>query len=461
MNQEIARTRDAASERTVTRMPAPPVMPEKKKTAAYARVSLDKDSMMHSLSAQVSYYSTLIQNNPEWEYAGVYADAGLTGTRTERTEFQRMLADCRAGRIDQILVKSISRFARNTVALLETVRELKAMGVAVVFEEQKINTLSGEGELMLAILASFFQEESRSVSENCKWRIRHGFEQGLPTGFRMYGFEVHQGRFAIVAEQAEVIRRIGALYLQGYGKERICKALNRDGIPSPGGGRWYPGVVHEILNNVKIAGDLLLQRYYSSDHIEKKTLRNRGELPQYFVQGDHEGIIPRETFDAIQAELVARASKWRPKQQSAEAAKAAYPLTGLLRCAGCGSKYRRKIARAGTPYAAPVWICNTFNRFGKASCPTSRQIPETILLAAVAEVMGVDAVANEAVEALDHIEVHPENRLRFVFPDGGQREYVWRDHSRKDSWSAEMRRQAGEKTRERHAGRRKAKEAQS
>ena len=168
---------------TLTRMEAPAQLPVRKRVAAYARVSMEKDAMLHSLAAQVSYYSERIQRNPEWEYAGVFADFGLTGTKETRPEFQRMLQECREGKIDLILVKSISRFARNTLALLNTVRELKGLGIGVYFEEQKLDTLSGDGEFMLTILASFAQEESRSVSENCKWRIRKKFEQGIPTGF--------------------------------------------------------------------------------------------------------------------------------------------------------------------------------------------------------------------------------------------------------------------------------------
>ena len=161
----------------------------KKRVAAYARISCVKDAMLHSLSAQVSYFSDLIQRNPDWIFAGIYADE-VTGTTKERKDFQRLLADCRNGQIDMIIVKSLSRFARNTVTLLETVRELKALGVDVFFEEQNIHSMNGDGELMLSILASFAQEESRSVSENCKWRIRKKFEQGIPTGFGMYGYEV-------------------------------------------------------------------------------------------------------------------------------------------------------------------------------------------------------------------------------------------------------------------------------
>ena len=250
---------------TITRMEAPAQLPVRKRVAAYARVSMEKDAMLHSLAAQVSYYSERIQQNPEWEYAGVFADFGLTGTKETRPEFQRMLKECREGKIDLILVKSISRFARNTLALLNTVRELKGLGIGVYFEEQKLDTLSGDGEIMLTILAPFAQEESRSVSENCKWRIRKKFEQGIPTGFGMYGYEVRNGSFAIKPEEAAVVRRIFRMYLDGMGSVKIMKRLTEEGVPAPLGGLWNASVVMEMLKNEKYAGVLLLQKFYTNN----------------------------------------------------------------------------------------------------------------------------------------------------------------------------------------------------
>ena len=170
-------------------------IPKLKRVAAYERVSCGKDAMLHSLSAQVSYYSDLIQNHSGWQYVGVYADEALTGTRDNRENFQRLLVDCRAGKIDMVITKSISRFARNTITLLETVRELKTMGVDVFFEEQNIHSLSADGELMLTILASYAQEESLSVSENQKWRVRHNFENGMPWNGTVLGYRYNQGTF--------------------------------------------------------------------------------------------------------------------------------------------------------------------------------------------------------------------------------------------------------------------------
>ena len=187
------------------------------RVAAYARVSSGKDAMLHSLSAQVSYYSELIQNHPGWLYCGVYADEAVTGTKDKRDDFQRMLADCRQGKMDLIITKSISRFARNTVTLLQTVRELKALGVDVFFEEQNIHTQSADGELMMTILASYAQEESRSASENQKWRIRRNFESGMPWNGTMLGYRYDKGTLVVVSEEAETVKRIFEEYLSGLG----------------------------------------------------------------------------------------------------------------------------------------------------------------------------------------------------------------------------------------------------
>lgn len=449
---------------TVSRIAPSVQMPRLKRVAAYARVSMVKDTMMHSLAAQVSYYSELIQRNPEWEYAGVYADSGLTGTKENRPEFQRMLKDCRDGKIDMIIVKSISRFARNTVMLLETVRVLKEMGISVYFEEQKIDTMSGDGELMLSILASFFQEESRNVSENCKWRVRKKFENGEPTGFRMYGYDVRNGVFTIIPEEAEVVRRIFRMYLDGMGSVRIMKTLIAEGIPAPEGGLWNASVIMMMLKNEKYAGDLLLQKFFTNNHIEKKQCFNRGELPQYFVEGDHEPIIDRETFEAVQAEIARRKAMYAEKGgcKAAEEAEdylpeleekklSDLPLGKHIHCGICGKNYRRKITRMGTPYAAPIWICGTFLYRGKAHC-ASKQIPEKILIELIADVLKIESslTDTEALERIHHLEMHPGNRVQFVFQDGHTEDHYWKDHSRKDSWDADKRKKAAEKTKAQH-----------
>ena len=220
-----------------------PRLQRKTRVAAYARVSSGKDTMLHSLSAQVSYYNDLIQKEDGWEFAGVYSDEAITGTKEARPGFQQMLEDCRNGKIDLILTKSISRFARNTVTLLETVRMLKALGVDVYFEEQNIHTISADGELMLTILASYAQEESRSVSENQKWRVQKNFEEGIPWSGRMLGYRMRDGQYHVIPEEAEVVRRIFREYLEGNGSNRIAAHLQDDGIPTMNGGIWNPQTI--------------------------------------------------------------------------------------------------------------------------------------------------------------------------------------------------------------------------
>ena len=262
----------------------------KEKEAAYARVSMQSERMLHSLSAQVSYYSGLIQKNPDWEYAGVYADDFISGTNTvKRDEFKRMLADCEAGKIDIILTKSISRFARNTVDLLETVRHLKDLGVEVRFEKERIRSMDGDGELMLTILASFAQEESRSISDNVKWGIRKRMQNGIPNGhFRIYGYRWEGDELVIVPEEAETVRRIYRAYLEGKSPSYIARQLSASGIPSPSGkANWRPETVKSILTNEKYKGDAVLQKTFCTDFLTKKFKANEGEVPQYYVENSH------------------------------------------------------------------------------------------------------------------------------------------------------------------------------
>lgn len=246
--------------KTVKRMAFAPKLPTLLKVAAYARVSSGKDAMHHSLSAQVSRYSEYIQSHPGWQYVGVYADEAKTGTRDSREQFQRLLADCRAGRIDLVITKSISRFARNTVTLLETVRELKELGVDVFFEEQNVHSLSTDGELMLTILASFAQAESLSASENQKWRIKKNFEEGKPWSNKLFGYCLVDGRFEVVPEEADIVRRIFAEYLSGRGTTAIANGLNADGFMTRRGFSWRPNVIAQTLRNYNYTGNLILQK---------------------------------------------------------------------------------------------------------------------------------------------------------------------------------------------------------
>ena len=283
--------------RTVEQIQFAPRMPQPLRVAAYARVSSGKDAMLHSLAAQVDHYSTYIRHHHGWEYVGVYADEAKTGTKDSRENFQRMLTDCRAGKIDHIITKSISRFSRNTVTLLETVRELKELGISVYFEEQSIDTATADGELMLSILASYAQEESLSASENQKWRVKRNFEEGIPWRFFMLGYRRENGKLTVVPEEAEIVRSIFDDYLAGKGVTAIAKRLNESGYATQSGCVFHKSAVERILRNYAYTGNLLLQTKFRENHLTKVTRKNQGELPRYHASDTHEAFQCRPGGD--------------------------------------------------------------------------------------------------------------------------------------------------------------------
>ena len=421
-------------------IPSKAGLPSLTKVAAYARVSSGKDAMLHSLSSQISHYNGYIQRHPGWVFAGVYADEALTGTKDNRAEFQRLLEDCKAGKVDKILTKSISRFARNTVTLLETVRELKNLGIDVYFEEQNLHSLSSDGELMLTILASYAQEESRSASDNQKWRVRHNFQNGMPWKGAMLGYRYDNGRYRVVPEEAAIVKEIYRLYLDGYGIPLIIRSLQEMGATAEMGNQWSRTSIWKILRNYTYTGNLLLQRVYRENHLTKRTLVNQGELPKYHATDSHEAIIDMDTFLLVQEEILRRADKY-----CGEVTTGTYPFTGKIVCGGCGKHYRRKARKNGA-----VWICTTYNSLGKSYC-SSKQIPEDILIKMTAEVLGLDEF-DEVIfqEEVQSIIIHSGNRITYHFRDGSTDERIWQDRSRAESWTPEMRSAAGEKTKKRH-----------
>lgn len=336
-----------------------------------------------------------------------------------------MIEDCKNGKIDMIITKSISRFARNTLTTLETVRELKEYGVDVYFEKENIHSMSGDGELMLIILSSFAQEESLSVSENCKWRIRDKFKQGIPTSHPILGYRYVDGKLEIIPEEAKIVKMIFRLYLEGMGRNAIMKKLIKMKVPTKLGGSWQESSIMQILKNEKYTGDLLLQKKYVKDHLTKKTCINRGELPQYYVENNHNAIIDRETFLKVQNEIKGRTTASSKLKQ-----KAVYLFTSKITCGQCGKHYRRKINSAGTKYAHPVWICETYNTLGKKYC-TSKQIPENVL---------TELVPKDFKEII----VPEQNKIIIILNDGSKIEKTWQYKSRSESWTDEMRQKARE-----------------
>lgn len=426
--------------KNVKKLEKKPVLQKPKCVAAYARVSSGKDAMLHSLSAQVSRYSELIQVHEGWQYAGVYTDEALTGTKEDRADFQRLLSDCRAGLIDIVITKSISRFARNTVTLLETVRELKSLGVDIFFEEQNIHTMSSEGELMLTILASYAQAESLSASENQKWRVRKGFEKGELINLRfLFGYSISKDEIEIDPVTGPIVWEIFNRVIAGDTFSSISRDLNKRGVSGVLGGKWCAQRIRDIVGNEKYTGNAMLQKHYRNNHLEKKKCRNTGELPMYYAEETHPAIIDEDTFEAAQAVLLENknAHKNRSKPKTSE-------FTGHIYCPHCGKNYKRV-----TNNGSAGWNCSTYVSQGKAYCH-GKKIPEDTLKIVCSDTLGLlEYDAKVFSERVDRIEVPSDNRLLFIFKDGRTEEHIWADKSRRDSWTTEMKQAATERMRQR------------
>ena len=432
--------------------PKVPQMPSRKMVAAYARVSMESERLQHSLSAQVSYYSSLIQQNPAWEYAGVYADDGITGTKTnDRTEFNRMIADCEAGKIDIILTKSISRFARNTVDLLNAVRHLKDLGISVQFEKEHIDSLSEDGELMLTLLASFAQEEVRSLSDNVKWGTRKRFEKGIPNGrFQIYGYRWDGDHLVVEPEEAKIVKLIYVNFLNGLSAESTEKQLEEMGVKSYKGQHFGNTSIRQILGNITYTGNLLFQKEYTVDPISKKSRKNQGELPQYWVENTHEAIIPMEVYQAVQEEKARRRelgvfANWSINTSC---------FTSKIKCGRCGKSYQRsnRKGRKDPDANYTVWICGTRRKTGNAQCQ-NKDIPEPMLKEACTAVLGLDEF-DETVfsEQINHIEIPAPYEMVFYFKDGRIVPHRWQSTMRKDCWTDERRAAKGPYVQEHQLG---------
>lgn len=415
-------------------------LPKLKKVAAYARVSSGKDEMLHSLSAQVSYYSQLIQNHAGWEYVGVYSDKAYTGTKNERPQFQKLLSDCKLGKVDMIITKSISRFARNTLDTLNVTRSLKDLGVDVYFEKERIHSISSDGELMLTILASFAQGESLSVSENCKWRIRKQFKQGISTSSKAIGYDYKDNEFEIVPEEAKIVKMIFSDYLSGAGLHYIAKKLINMGIKTYHNKKWSRSTLRKILQNEKYTGDLILQKTFIKDHLSKQKCINKGELPKYHIKDDHEAIIDKDTFLRVQNEFKKRAESSSKVDRTKK-----YPFTSKIKCGLCGKNFNRKISAKGTNYEKIIWLCSTFNTYGKKYCPSSR-VPHDVLEKLSAEVLKTKEFDTELFnKEIEQIIVPSKGILEFVFKNGNKIQKTWHYASRSESWTDEKKKLARER----------------
>lgn len=385
-----------------------------KRVAAYCRVSTDREEQEHSFETQKAMYTEMIMMKPTWQMAGIYADEGITGTvAKKRPGFMKMIEDCRKGKIDMIVTKSVSRFSRNNLDCLMYVRELKQLGIPIIFEKEGINTIQVSSELLLTLFGALSQAESESISMNVKLGIRQSLKNGnVRFSYKTFlGYRKGaDGQPEIVPEQADIVRRIYNDFLAGATYLEIAKRLTEENVPTMGGGnRWFSERIKSILKNEKYKGDALLQKTYITDPISKRVKKNNGELPMYYVENSHPAIIERRIFDRVQEEIARRVGKKKVKQTGTKTElgrySGKYALTELLYCGECGTPYRRCTwSRNGKKKI--VWRCVSRLDYGKKYCKNSPSVEESRLHNAIAAAITKKANSEEINIGgiMDHIE---------------------------------------------------------
>ncbi len=367
--------------------PIETIVPSKRKVAAYARVSTASEEQLTSYEAQVDYFTKHIKANPAWEFVGTYTDEGISATSMKKRDgFNTMVSDALDGRIELIITKSISRFARNTVDCLTTIRKLKEYNVEVYFEKENIYTLDSKGEMLITILSSFAQQESLSLSSNVTWGIRKRFSDGkVSLPYKQFlGYEKGEdGLPKIVESQAKIIRQIYRLFLEGWSCSAIAKRLTEQGIKTPGGKDiWYSTGVKSILTNEKYHGNAILQKRYTVDYLTKKTKENEGEVPKYFVENSHPAIVTEEQYLLAQEEL-------KRRSETPGLISTSNCFSGRIICGDCGSSFGPKLWHSNSKYRRVIWQCN--HKFqGEHKCQTPHLYEEDIknaFMSVVAEVL--------------------------------------------------------------------------
>lgn len=420
-------------QRKVTIIPAAPKRVEpgqashqKLRVAAYCRVSTDSEEQINSYKNQLAYYTEKINSKMEWKFAGIYADEGITGTSMKhREDFKRMLRACREGRIDLILCKSVSRFGRNSVDVLRTIRTLRERGIGVMFEKEAVDTRTMNSELILAFHSAFSQSESESISGNVRWGLRKAYENGtIQIGPNLYGFRREKdGPVLVDEEKAAVIRQIAQWFLAGDSLHTIADKLAQRHIPSPKGkDTWSTVTLRSLLTNEKYKGDALLQKTYRPSLFSDRAVQNDGDLPKYYVEGVLPQILEPEVFDRVQEELAKRGAK-RPTSEKAKTPfgrySGKYALSALVVCGKCGALYRRVTwYRKGEKQI--MWRCGT-RLDGKSNCPDSPTIEETVLQAAVME-----AISQQYIHKDEAVEVTMQSIRSVLTPETAESEYAIR-----------------------------------
>lgn len=390
------------------------------RVASYVRVSTDEEEQQNSYEAQYAYYRDKIMSNPEWTMAGIYADDGISGTRAEKREdFMAMIKDCKKGKIDMILTKSISRFARNTLDSIHYIRMLKAMGIAVVFEKENINTLKEDSEMILTILSAFAQSESESISRNVSWGKREAMRQGKVhfSYKKLYGFQKGEnGEPEIIPAEGDIVREIYESFLSGSSLRSIADQLNDRQVPYLNGKSWSSENIRSILTNEKYCGDVVMQKTFVKDCISHKVVKNTGQLPMYRIENNHPGIVSRETFQAALAEL-ARRSNLKSCDKNAVTGRAKYSgkyaLTERLICGECGTMYRRVTWKKGNDVKI-VWRCISRLNYGKKYCHNSPTIYEDVLQQAI-----LDAINSTMCDKQIMVDDIAEAMEKELTPDTG------------------------------------------
>jgi DNA invertase Pin-like site-specific DNA recombinase len=402
------------------------------KTAVYVRVTGFGEEALNSLAYQTYYYQNLIQRNShKWEFVRIYADESVTGTKENRPEFNRMLEDCRAGKIDQILCKSIYRFARNTVVSLQTLSELKTLNIDVWFEIENLHSLNHKDDIMISLISMRAQQESKSASEQAHWRVKKEFEKGNALGFHgMYGydyiFDANTGKSSIKIneKQARIVRKIFEWYINGEGSMKIAKRLNDAKILTFDGKNWTDLRICQLIQNEKYKGDALLGKRKVLDFLTKKQVRNRGQWERWYVQNNHPPIISEEVWELANKLKKERANRFNKGNETVNR----YEFSGKITCENCGKHYKRKKCLRGFN-----WQCTTFLIEGKAKCP-AKAIPEDILQQLYDQIGGSEKV--------DKISVPGANKLKFYTKNSDCINVEWKDRSRSESWTPEMKEKA-------------------
>jgi len=414
--------------RTVTKIDANPLLASNRNefrqlnVAAYCRVSTDMEDQLQSYDAQIAYYTEHICKNPKWHLAGIYADEGITGTNvTKRENFQRMIKDCEKGKIDLILTKSVSRFARNTVDSLKYVRKLRAMNIGVFFEEQNIDSLDNDSEMFIGLYSVIAQSESENISKNVRWGIRQRMKSGtFKFRYNLLGYKKGEdGEPEIVEEEAEIVRKIFQMYLDGNSINQIQEYLQSNNIPNNSGKtEWSKSTLRGMLENERYVGDMLMQKTFRTDCISKKVKKNNGELAKYLISNNHPAIIDRDTFKLVQMERARRMGKRKISDNATtELGKYSgkYALSELLICGECGSPYRRRTVNSHGKKLI-YWRCLNRIEHGDKYCKKSIGIQEELLHQAICK--GITEISPEKDKVLDAV------RTALEFSVGGNKNII-------------------------------------